>query len=160
MINIIAAVAKNNVIGQGNDLPWHIPEDLKHFQNLTNGKTVLMGSNTFESIVKRLGKPLPNRRNIVVTLNKDYQVPPGVEVYYSLVEAVQNLKNEEIWVIGGASIYQQMMPWANKLYITEVDIEPLGDTYFPVINKDYWQEIARQKNQGFDFVEYERINYE
>ncbi len=160
MITIIAAIAKNNVIGQGNDLPWHIPEDLKHFQTLTTGKTVLMGSNTFKSIYKRLGKPLPNRQNVVVTLDKDFSAPAGVRVFNSLDEAVADLKNEEVWVIGGASIYKQMLPIADKLYITEVALTPPGDTYFPEIKKQDWREIARQENKGFAFVEYERVNYE
>ncbi len=158
MIIIIAAVAKNNVIGRGNDLPWHIPEDLKHFQNLTNGKTVLMGSNTFTSIIKRLGKPLPNRKNIVVTSDKNFNVPPGVIVYYSLQDALLALKNQEVWVIGGASIYKQVFPLADKMYITEVDLRPVGDTYFPNISKTEWREISRKQYEGFAFVEYERIN--
>lgn len=157
MIKIIAAVAKNNVIGQGNDLPWHIPEDLKHFQNLTNGKTVLMGSNTFESIVKRLRKPLPNRRNIVVTLNQEYQVPEGVKVFYSLDEALLALQEEEVWVIGGASIYRQTLPHADELYITKVEQEPVGDTFFPQINSSEWQEADREDHQGFSFIKYKRI---
>ncbi len=156
MIKIIAAVAKNNVIGQGNELPWHIPEDLKHFQNLTNGKTVLMGSNTFESIVKRLGKPLPSRRNVVVTLNKDYQVPEGVEVFYSLAEALSSLQAEEVWVIGGASIYKQTIPYADQLYITQVELEPVGDTYFPEVDEKIWYKENEEVHPGFSFVVYQR----
>lgn len=157
MINIIAAVAKNNVIGKGNDLPWDIPEDLKHFQTLTSGKTVLMGSNTFESIVKRLGRPLPNRKNIVVTIQKEYQAPEGVEVYYSLTEAIDALQNQEVWVIGGASIYKQMIDVADKLYITHVDMEPEGDTFFPEINPAWWKKIEEEPHPGFNFTVYNRI---
>lgn len=157
MINIIAAVAKNNVIGKGNDLPWNIPEDLKHFQTLTNGKTVLMGSNTFESIVKRLGRPLPNRNNVVVTTNKNYNVPVGVRVFYSLVEAKEKLKNEEVWVIGGASIYKQMINFADKLYITHIDMTPEGDTFFPEINPAWWKKIEEEPHSGFNFTVYNRV---
>jgi dihydrofolate reductase len=156
MINIIAAVAKNNVIGLGNDLPWDIPEDLKHFQSLTSGKTVLMGSNTFESIVKRLGKPLPNRQNVVVTITKDYQVPAGVQVFYSLDDAIKALKDQEVWVIGGASIYRQMIDFADQLYITHIDMEPVGDTYFPEINPALWEKQAEEPHFGFSFTVYRR----
>jgi len=157
MINIIAAVAKNNVIGRGNDLPWDIPEDLKHFQTLTSGKTVLMGSNTFESIVKRLGRPLPNRKNIIVTMQKEYQAPEGVEVYYSLTEAIDALQDQEVWVIGGASIYKQMIDVADRLYITHVDMEPEGDTFFPEINPALWEKVEEEPHPGFNFTVYKRV---
>src|SRR3990167_6978043 len=105
MISIIAAVAKNGVIGTKNDLPWHIPEDLKRFKELTTGKTVLMGSKTYESIVKRLRHPLPNRKNIVVSADPNYKVGEGVTLYNPLDEALEKYKNEDLFIIGGGSIY-------------------------------------------------------
>src|SRR3989344_6400625 len=121
-ISLIAAVAKNNVIGRENDLPWYLPEDLKRFRKLTAGKTVLMGRKTFESIMGPQGKPLPNRKSIVITKNLDFQAPEGVEVFHSIEDALEKHKQEEIFIIGGGQIFEQTMNWANALYITHVDM--------------------------------------
>src|SRR3989344_919191 len=114
------AVADNLVIGKGNDLPWYLPEDLIHFKGLTLGKTVLMGRKTYESIFARLKKPLPDRKNVVITRQSDYKVPEGVLVFCSLDEALKALSAEDIYVIGGAEIYKQALPLAEVMYMTHV----------------------------------------
>lgn len=154
MIALVAAVAKNNVIGAKNDLPWYIPEDLKKFKELTTGKTVLMGRKTFESILKRLQKPLPNRKNVVVTRDASYKVPEGVCLHQSIDAALIHHEIEEVMVAGGGEIFKQTIDRADKLYITEVDKEILGDTYFPDIDPQKWQETSREKKDGYSFVEY------
>lgn len=128
MINIIVATSKNNQIGINNQLPWHISEDLKYFRLTTSGKTVLMGRKTFESI----GRPLPNRKNIVLTRDMSF-APEGVSVVHSLEEALEICKaQEEIFIIGGGEIYSLFLPYADYLYITLVDKVINGDTDFPV----------------------------
>ncbi|TSC67109.1 MAG: dihydrofolate reductase [Parcubacteria group bacterium Gr01-1014_73] len=135
-INIIAAVGKNNVIGLKNALPWNLPADLKYFAQTTKGKTVLMGENTFISILEKIGKPLSGRRNIVLTdKNKKF---PDVETVNSLEAAMKITGDEEIFVIGGASVYRQMLPLAEKLYITEVNYDGAGDAFFPTIDQNQW----------------------
>lgn len=157
MINVIAAVARNGVIGRDNKLPWNIPEDLKHFKELTKGKAVLMGQTTYESILEHnRGKPLPNRTNIVVTFLKDYKVAPGVKVYNSLKDAFNAHGNVDIFIIGGASIYAQTINRADRLYITHIHKAYEGDTYFSEINSQIWHEAAREDHEGFSFVEYRK----
>ena len=137
MISIISAIAKNNEIGQKNTLLWNLPADMKHFREITSGHTIIMGQKTFESI----GRPLPNRRNIILTLDKNY-LRHGVDVVYSL-EELENLlkeerKDEEIFIIGGGMIYKLFIEKAEKLYITHVDAEfPDADTFFPKIDKTF-----------------------
>ena len=154
MLSLIAAVAKNYCIGKDNKLPWHIPEDLQHFKDITSKKTVLMGRKTFESILGYLKKPLPNRKSIVITRNLNYKVPTGVEVYNDIDKAIDNYPNEEIFVIGGAGIYQQTINLADKLYITWIDQKINGDTFFPKIDESKWKKIAEEKHDGFSFAEY------
>ncbi len=133
MINIIVATSKNNQIGINNKLPWHISEDLKYFKCTTSGKTILMGRKTFESI----GKPLPNRKNIVLTRDMNFK-PDGVTVIHSLEEALEICKNEEnIFIIGGGEIYSLFLPYADYLYITLVDKVIYGDTDFPSYDTDF-----------------------
>ena len=156
-ISLIAAVARNNVIGRENDLPWYLPEDLKRFRKLTMGKTVLMGRKTFESIMGRLGKPLPNRKNIVVTKNLDFQAPEGVEVFNSIEEALEKHKQqEEIFIIGGGQIFEQTISRATTLYITRVDMEVPGDAYFPEIDPRAWKKTNEEKHENFSFCTYKR----
>jgi dihydrofolate reductase len=155
--SIIAAVAKNNCIGVGNRIPWHIPEDFKYFKNTTMGKTVLMGENTFKSIIGYLGKPLPGRKTAVVTLDKYFQAPEGVRVFNSLDEAWEKLEGEDVFVAGGASIYRQTIDRVDKLYITLVDQEPAGDVFFPEIDKKVWREESREDHEGFAFTVYGKI---
>ncbi len=156
-ICIIAAVAKNNVIGKKNALPWYIPEDLKRFRKLTLGKIVLMGRKTFESIFTKLGSPLPDRLNVVITSNKNYQVPPGVLVFDKLNKAIESFKKQEIFIIGGAQIYQQTIAFADTLYITHIDKEIDGDAFFPKIDLKIWKKINEEKHNGFSFAIYKRM---
>ena len=135
-ITIVAAIASNNVIGQKNSLPWDIPEDLKRFKQLTSGHTILMGRKTFDSI----GRPLPNRTNIVMTKDTNYQ-KEGVEIVFDEREALNLIKdlNQEVFIIGGSKIYELFEPWANYLMITRVLKDYEGDAFFPDINWNNWQ---------------------
>ena len=161
MISIIAAVAANNVIGSQNDLPWSLPEDLKRFKKLTTGHTVIMGRRTYESIVARLGKPLPNRKNIVITRNKNYQVLEGVTVASSLDEALgENGNNDDrdkkIFIIGGEQVFKEGINKAETMYITEVKNSYEGDTYFPEIDKNKWNREIEVETLEYAFVVYYR----
>lgn len=157
MISIIVAVAQNNVIGGGNNLLWHIREDLMRFKEITSGHPVIMGRKTFES----LGKALPNRRNIVITRNKDF-VAEGCETVGSLQEAIELFPyQEEIFIIGGGEIYSQAIKLADKMYITWVYKDYEGDTFFPEIHPDQWIEAGKEYHQRGEVFEYpfEYINY-
>lgn len=161
MISLIAAQARHNVIGHRNDLPWYLPADLRHFRDLTRGHTVLMGRKTFDSIVARLGKPLPDRDSIVVTRDRDFRYD-GVQVIHSL-DDIPKLTSE-LFIIGGAEIYRQMIDQADRLYITDIHADISGDTYFPAIDANKWREISRDKHQSdvknpydYDFVVYDRL---
>jgi len=158
--SLIAAVAKNNCLGINNKIPWNIPEDFKYFKKTTLGKTVLMGENTFKSILGYLGKPLPERQTVVLTIDKNFIAPEGVRVFFSLDEAWEKLKNEDVFVCGGASIYKQTINRVDKLYITLVDQEPAGDVFFPEISKNIWQEDSRENHDGFAFLTYKKISNE
>jgi dihydrofolate reductase len=152
---LIAAVAKNGVIGSHNDLPWYIPEDLKHFKKETVGKVVLMGKNTFDSVMNRLKKPLPDRTNVVITRQMEWQAPEGVIVYHGIDEALAALQDkDEVIVAGGGQIFEQLMPKADKLILTEVHKEVDGDVFFPKVDKTIWKEISREDHDEFSFVEY------
>jgi len=141
IISLIVAKSKNNVIGKNNQLPWHLPADLAHFKNVTMGKPIIMGRKTFESI----GKPLPGRRNIIITRNKNYAAQ-GCDVFYSLDDALNALKNEmEVMIIGGANLYSQMLERASRLYLTEVDVDIDGDVFFSSPDPTKWQLISEQK---------------
>lgn len=153
MLSLIVAISSNNCIGKDNALLWNIPEDMKHFKDITNEHVVLMGKNTWESIPSKF-RPLPNRKNIVVTRDKNYVVPESVEVYSSIEEALKKYKNENLFIIGGASIYKQTIEQADKLFITEVHKRVDGDAFFPEIDKSVWEEIKREDNDEFSFVEY------
>lgn len=142
-ISIIAAVGANGVIGMANAIPWRLPSDFAHFKRTTMGKPVIMGRRTFESI----GKPLPGRVNIVVTRRKGYQ-PDGVLIMDSLDAAIEHARTmavadgqDEIFIGGGADIYLQAMPHADRLYITHVDAEPEGDALFPEITPAEWRVV-------------------
>lgn len=150
------AVADNNIIGNKNDLPWHLPEDLKHFKEVTLGKTVLMGRKTFESIFARLKKPLPGRKNVVITRQADYKAPEGVLVFGSLESAVKNLSEEDIYVIGGAEIFKQALPLSQMFYLTRVHGNFEGDAYFPEVNWDEWEQTEKQPHEKFSFLVYKR----
>jgi dihydrofolate reductase len=140
-IVLIAAVARNRVIGRDNQLLWHVPEDMAHFKALTQGHTVLMGRKTWESLPARF-RPLPGRRNIVVSRQPGYAAPgaelaPSLDVALALVAEV-----ETVFVIGGADIYRQALALADCLELTELDLEPEGDARFPEFSPDDWQETA------------------
>lgn len=121
------------------------------------GKTVLMGQTTFDSILDYLGKPLPGRKTVILTRNKNFVPPPNVRVFYSIDEAVEKLKDEDVFVCGGASIYAQMMNKVDTLYITHVDMHVDGDTFFPEIDPKIWKENERDDRDGFSFVTYKHI---
>jgi dihydrofolate reductase len=152
--SLISAIAENNCIGKNNKLPWNIPEDLEHFKKLTLGKTCIMGDATFESILGYLGKPLPGRKTVVLTLDKNYKVPEGVRMFHSIDDAWEELKDEECYICGGATIYKLTIDKADKLYITHVNQTVNGDAFFPEINKNIWCEIEREDHDGFSFVKY------
>ena len=152
-IVIIAAVARNRVIGKDNTLIWNIPEDMAHFKALTSGHAVIMGRKTWESLPPRF-RPLPGRRNIVISRQAGYAAP-GAELADSLDGALRLAATEPTaFIIGGAQIYEQAMSVADRLEITEVDLEPEGDAWFPVIDAGCWQETARAAGQGYAFVTY------
>lgn len=140
-IALIAAVSSNNVIGYKNRLPWVLPEDLRSFRRLTMGKPILMGRKTFDS----LGKVLPGRTNIVITRNPNYR-PAGCQVFSNIPDALGTFSNcAELIVIGGASFYEQMLPRAYTLYITEIDEKFKGDTFFPTFDHSEWSEQSQQE---------------
>jgi len=160
-IAIIAAMANNRVIGNRGALPWHLPEDLKHFKEMTAGRPVIMGRKTFESILAVLGKPLPNRRSIVVTRSAHY-ASPGCEVATSLAGAIHIAGAQAAFVIGGAEIYAQALPLADNLYLTEIDARFDGDAWFPEFDRSEWLETNRESRiatsgLGYSFVSYRRI---
>lgn len=149
----MVAISQNNAIGCENKLLWHIPNDLKRFKKLTTGHTIVMGMNTYESLPV---KPLPNRRNIVMTRKQGIELP-GCEIANSLEEAMQMLDSDrENFIIGGAQIYQEFMPYADKLMLTIVHKDFTADTFFPKINFAEWRETEREDifdtcNLGFDY---------
>ena len=141
-ITIVAAIASNNVIGQKNSLPWDIPEDLKRFKQLTSGHTILMGRKTLDSI----GRPLPNRTNIVMTKDTNNQ-KEGIEIVFDEREALNLIKdlNQEVFIIGGSKIYELFEPWATSLMITRVLKDFEGDAFFPEINWNSWQIESKEE---------------
>ena len=161
MIAIIAAIDKNNALGFQNRLLFYLPDDLKRFKSLTTGHTVVMGRKTFDSLPKGA---LPNRRNIVLSRSTKL-VLPGAEVYASLEEALKHCADDEqVFIMGGASVYKQAMPLADRLYMTEIDAEAAeADVYFPAIDHELWHETKRDVRRADDrhpcdyaFVDYER----
>ncbi|MDY0780784.1 dihydrofolate reductase [Tenacibaculum sp. IB213877] len=161
MITIIAAIGKNYELGKDNDLIWHLPADLKRFKKITSGFPILMGRNTFESI----GKPLPNRTNIIITSRDDYFVD-GCLIANSIKQAIELADNDTIFIIGGAQIYKQAIKnnIADRLDITIVHSSFNADVFFPEIDENNWKEVSREdfkadeKNKfDYSFVTYERI---
>ncbi len=161
MLSIIVAKSKNNVIGKDNKLIWNIPDDLKRFKKLTTNHTIIMGRKTFES----LGRVLPNRKHIVLTNDKRYTVDnPNVQIIHDVEELSKYEKdNQEHFVIGGAMIYKLLLPKCNRLYITEIDEEFEGDTFFPEIKQDEWKIVKKETGPQDDntfkyyYIDYERI---
>jgi dihydrofolate reductase len=164
MISIIVATAENGVIGKDNQLLWKLSADLKQFRILTTGHSVIMGRKTFESI----GRPLPNRTNIVISRQRNFSLPEGVLQANSLEKAIDLAKNhagnEEIFIIGGGNVYEQALAITDKIYLTEVKANIEGDAFFPKLSVEDWKEISRvshqkdEKNEyDFDFVELIKI---
>ncbi len=159
-ISLIVAAATNNVIGRDGGLPWHLSEDLKRFKRLTTGKPVIMGRLTYESI----GKPLPDRRNIVISSRKGLEID-GCEVVASPDAAIElTADDEEVMVIGGGGVYAQMLPMADRIYLTRVHASVDGDTYIPEIGEDEWQVVDEENfpadesgHYGFSFVTLDRL---
>lgn len=156
MISIISAVAENGIIGKKNDLPWKVPADLSYFANTTKGRPVIMGLNTFKSIFSRIGKPLPGRKNIVLVFEKDPALV-GCEQATSLPEAfdLADAKDQEVFVIGGASIYKQSIDFAERLYITRIHASPDGDTSFPEIKENDWKMTSSENHKKDKENEYD-----
>ncbi len=143
IISFVVAIAENNAIGKDNGLLWHLPTDLKHFKQITNGHTIIMGRKTFDS----MGKPLPNRRNIVITRNADLKIE-GAEVTTSLDDALALCKTEEeVFIIGGAEIYKEALDKTDRIYLTTVHQRFEGDAYFPELDRNKWVETAREEHQ-------------
>ena len=164
-IILLAAVAHNRVIGANNTLPWHLPEDLRRFKSLTTGHTVVMGRKTFDSIVVRLGKPLPDRRSVVLTRDRNWRAPQEFESQVQVMhdpKAIAELSDDCVYVIGGAEVYAQTMEIATVLDITEVDLKVAGDAFFPEIDSLRWsrnadaQMVSERDGLRFAFVRYER----
>lgn len=154
MISIITAIARNGVIGRGNELPWHLPADLKYFKQTTNGKTVLMGKNTYDSILSYLGHALPNRTNIV--LSADKFSAPDAQVVTSIDEALAlTSPNEEIFIIGGRMVYETFLPLADRLYITWVESDIDGDVLFPEFSLDNFTKISETPRPADDRNQYD-----
>jgi len=157
-ITIIVAKSNNGIIGKDGDLPWRLPEDLKRFKRLTTGNIVVMGRKTYDSI----GRPLPNRKNIVISRNMSLKIE-GVDDEHDLVDVLKRNQEENVYVIGGGQIYVEALPFSEKLEVTEVDVELVGDTSFPEIDSSQWKEIFREKrvdpesNLTYSFVSLERI---
>jgi dihydrofolate reductase len=164
ILSIISAIGENNEIGKKNALLWDLPRDMKHFRETTKGHTVIMGQKTFESLgvgpTGKPGLPLPNRRNIVITLDKNFSYD-GVEVVHSPEELNDLLKktekeDNECFVIGGGQIYKLFIDKADRLYITHVDVEfPDADTFFPTIDMTKWEKTKSEKYQSDPFNKYD-----
>lgn len=161
LVTLVAAIAENSVIGNGNRMPWHLPADLKRFKALTMGKPILMGRKTFESI----GKPLPGRRNLVLTRSADF-AEPGAETVGSVEQALDTTADvPELMVIGGAEVYRLFLPHARRMYITRVHAPIAGDTRFPNCDWNEWRKVDRsthpvdEKNAyAMTFITLERID--
>ena len=156
---LVAAVAENGVIGAEGGMPWHYPADLAHFKELTTGHPVVMGRTTYESIVTRIGGPLPGRTNVVLS-TRDLDLPEGAVRADSVEEAVSTAaglaEDDIVYVIGGASVYEQFLPLADGMVITEIPESPTGDTHFPAWAADEWAEVTRETDGDLAFVTYER----
>ncbi|MBX4188732.1 dihydrofolate reductase [Candidatus Saccharibacteria bacterium] len=162
MISFVVAYSSNRVIGKDGDLPWYLPEDLKRFKEITSGHSVIMGRKTFQSIFDRLGKALPNRRNIVIS-HSFQPTHTGIEVASSLEEALDKVKSEkEAFIIGGEAIYTEALQKrvVDRIYATEIDQKVDGDKFFPHLDMKNWRETSREQktsnNLSFSFVTLEK----
>ena len=161
---MIAAMSTNRVIGINNDLPWHLPDDFKFFQTKTKGHHVVMGRKNYESLPLRF-RPLPNRINLIMTKNRDYQAE-NIQIFHSLENAIEYAYiqgEEELFIIGGGEIYKLALPYADTIYLTEVNASLNGHAYFPIFDKQTFKETLRshhtrveRHHYSFDYVTYER----
>ena len=158
VLTLIAAVARNGVIGVDNRLPWQLPADLKRFRELTTGHAVIMGRKTWESLPAKF-RPLPGRRNIVVTRNDSFRAE-GATVTTSLPDAIAAASGDEAFVIGGAELYKAALPLADRLQLTEIDATYEGDTWFPAIDGDRWRETSRETHSGDGGPGYAFVTYQ
>lgn len=161
MISLLLAMDKNQLIGKDNDLPWRLPADLAYFKRVTMGHPIIMGRKTYDSI----GRPLPGRENIIVTRDTSYKAE-GCKVIHSIEDIVKMSEetDQELFVIGGAEIFKEILPHSDRLYITEIEEEFEGDTYFPAFDKDEWKIISKEKGikdeknpYEYTFLVYEKI---
>jgi dihydrofolate reductase len=159
---LIAAVAANGVIGRDGRVPWDLPADMRHFRETTTGHPVVMGRRTYEGIVAALGEPLPGRTSVVLS-TRDLDLPAGAVRASSLAEAIDLAAADArergvatVYVAGGATVYDQFLPVADRLVLTELDAAHEGDTRFPAWDRSAWREIERDEHEGFAFVTYER----
>jgi dihydrofolate reductase len=151
ILSMIVAHADNRVIGKNNDMPWHLPADLAYFKKATLGKPIIMGRKTYESI----GRPLPGRKNIVITRDSKYQAQ-GIDVVHSVADALALVSDvEEVMVIGGGAIYQHCLPKAQRLYITHINADIEGDTYFPEYELKDWQIVVSDVKEADEKNEYQ-----
>jgi dihydrofolate reductase len=167
MFSLIVAKSKNNVIGKDGEMPWYLPDDLKNFSRLTRGHKVIMGRKTYESILKRLNKPLPDRENIILTSQKNFSAPDCV-VCHSISEVldiVSSAENEEIFIIGGEKVYRDFLPLTEKIYLTEIEAEIEGDSFFPEINNEQWKILTKtvhdkdsKHDLSFAFINLSRLD--
>ncbi|WP_175639572.1 dihydrofolate reductase [Metabacillus schmidteae] len=161
MISLLVAMDKHRLIGRDNQLPWHLPQDLAYFKKVTMNHKIVMGRKTFESI----GRPLPGRENIIVTRDKAY-TQKGCTILHSIEEIIElsSHSKDELFVIGGAEIFKEILPVSDRLYITEIDHEFEGDTYFPDRKHSEWKKVSDEKGikdeknpYDYHFVVYERV---
>lgn len=157
-LTLIAAVARNGVIGIDNRLPWRLPADLKHFKALTLGHAVIMGRKTWESLPSGF-RPLPERRNIVVTRDGAYQAA-GAVIVSSLPAALAAANSDQAFVVGGAELYTAALPLADRLQLTEIDASFEGDTWFPAIDRSQWHETGRETHHGETGFDYAFVTYQ
>lgn len=151
MLELVVAFDKNRLIGKGNELPWHISEDLKHFKKLTTGNRIIMGRVTYESI----GKPLPNRENIVLS-KMGFEVE-GIKTYESPKELMDNLNDEKRnFIIGGSKIYEALLPYVDVLHISHIKGVYEGNVYFPEINFSEWEIVEKENFEEFEYIMYRR----
>lgn len=162
LVIIVALAEESRVIGRGNDLPWHIPEDLKRFKRLTTGHAMIVGRRTFESIIHQFGAPLPDRRFIIVTSNGPLPTYPHIETAAGIDEALEAVADEDlVFIGGGATIYEQFLPMVDRLELTIVEGEHDGDTYFPeyehLIDREF-ELVDEERHDGFRFETYRRVD--
>jgi dihydrofolate reductase len=159
-VAIVAAVAENGVIGVDGEMPWDLPADLARFKELTVGHPVIMGRRTYEAIADRLGGPLPERTNIVLSRGHP-DLPEAVVLVHSVdaaLDAASETESDVAYIIGGGAVYDQFLPLADRLHLTEVEAAPAGDTRFPEWDREAWTEVDREPGDGFAFVDYERAD--